>query len=108
MSTCQPNYKRIYTDILNKKFSHKKTECQKLLRKQKLSALDLIELNKIIYGQNTDGTEDNQKHRSYSSSDIIQMLDYQKKYKLNNTQLANHFKLSRNTVAKWIKDFDLK
>jgi hypothetical protein len=33
------------------------------------------------------------------------MLDYQKKNKLTNSQLAKHFKLSRNTVTKWKRLF---
>ncbi|HUH25918.1 MAG TPA: helix-turn-helix domain-containing protein [Flavobacterium sp.] len=47
----------------------------------------------------------NQKYRSYDKATIIEILNYQKKNGLNNTQLANHFKLSRNTVAKWERLF---
>lgn len=43
----------------------------------------------------------NQKYRSYDKATIIEILNYQKKNSLNNTQLSNHFKLSRNTVTKW-------
>jgi DNA-binding transcriptional regulator YiaG len=45
----------------------------------------------------------NQKFRSYKIPDIQKILDYQNKYQLNNSQFANHFQLSRNTVAKWKK-----
>jgi len=48
---------------------------------------------------------DNQKLKSYDKNTILQILDYQKKHHLNNTELALHFKLSRNTVAKWKKIF---
>lgn len=76
------------------------------LRKKELLVLDIIKLNQLIFENNNKETEVfNQRHRSYSRSDIFQILDYQKKYKYNNTQLANHFKLSRNTVAKWKKMF---
>lgn len=34
------------------------------------------------------------------------MLDYQKGNGLNNTGLAKHFSLSRNSVAKWKKYFE--
>ena len=99
-----PDYHRIYSDIINKKFPHLKEEYSSVLSKQNFSVLDVIEINKKILGISTKESESfNQRHRSYNRSDINEILDYQKKYNLNNTQLANHFKLSRNTVAKWKK-----
>jgi len=101
-----PDYKNIYTDILHKKYPDKKVDCKKLLEKESLSTLDIIEINTIIFGhQKNEKGSINQKHRSYNKSDILQILDFQKKHKLNNSQLANHFKLSRNTVARWKKIF---
>lgn len=101
-----PNYKLIYSDILIKKFPHKQEKCKALLNKRNLSVLNIIELNTIIFGTDDHQTENaNQKHRSYRKSDILMILDYQKKNKLNNSQLANHFKLSRNSVTKWKKIF---
>ena len=97
-----PNYKRIYSDILNKRYPEKKEVCNPIIEKANLSAFDVIMLNEKIFGANTSY---NQKLRSYSKSDIIRFLDYQKKHNLNNSQLANYFKLSRNTVAKWKKMF---
>ncbi|MXS71884.1 helix-turn-helix domain-containing protein [Flavobacteriaceae bacterium W22] len=97
-----PDYKLIFTDILDKKFPHKKEKCQILLKKKNLSAMDIIELNNNIF--NTPDRE-NQKYRSYSKSDILKILDYQKNHKLNNTQLSTYFKLSRNSVTKWKKMF---
>lgn len=101
----KPDYKRIYSDILSKKYPEKKEECISLLEKQSLSNLDIIRLNDKIFGRDNANKEFNQKHRSYQKSDILQILDYQKKYKLNNSQLANHFNISRNTVTKWKKMF---
>ena len=97
-----PNYKRIYSDILTKRYPEKKEVCNPIIEKANLSVFDVIMLNEKIFGANTSY---NKKLRSYSKSDIIRFLDYQKKYNLNNSQLANHFKLSRNTVAKWKKMF---
>lgn len=106
MKNNQPDYKTIYADILHKKHPEKKAECFPLLEKENLSVLDIIELNKKIFGIADKETQaENQKHRSYSKSDILSILDYQKKHKLNNIQLARHFGLSRNTVAKWKKTF---
>ena len=101
-----PNYKRIYSDILNRKHPEKIEDCKTILEKSSLSVLDIIELNHRIFGIVDKSTESfNQKHRSYSESDILQILDYQKRNHLNNSQLASYFKLSRNTIAKWRKMF---
>lgn len=103
-----PDYKRIYTDILNTRFPHKKNACKSLLNKDVLSHLDVIELNTIIFGEVTsESWKFNKRHRSYNQHTIIEILQYQKENKLSNSQLASHFKLSRNTVARWKKLFAL-
>ena len=106
MENSTPDYHRIYNDIINKKYPARKEECKFLLNKQTLSVLDIIELNRRIFGLSDQLTEAfNQSHRSYNRSSILKILDYQEKNKLNNMQLARHFKLSRNTVARWRKLF---
>jgi len=102
----RPDYRRIYTDIIDRKNPGKKKECKNLLSKDELSVLDILELNRRIFGDLVQDTEiANQKFRSYQESDILEILDFQKKNKLNNSQLAQHFKTSRNTIAKWKKLF---
>lgn len=107
MKISNPDYKRIYTDIIDIKYPDKKTECEFLLNKPNLSVLDVIELNSRIFGIVPDRSTEifNQKLRSYRRADILKILDYQKKHRLNNSQLAKHFKLSRNTITKWKKVF---
>lgn len=106
MEKSNPDYHRIYNDIINKKYPERKEDCKALLDKKELSVLDIIELNRKIFGLSDRLTEAfNQKHRSYDTSAILKILDHQKTYKLNNIQLARHFKLSRNTVTKWKKLF---
>ncbi|WP_336687251.1 helix-turn-helix domain-containing protein [Chryseobacterium bernardetii] len=106
MQKSTPNYHQIYNDIINKKYPSRKEECRFLLNKENLSVLDIIELNSRIFGISDQRTEAfNQSHRSYNKSSILMMLDYQKKNKLTNSQLAKHFKLSRNTVTKWKRLF---
>lgn len=102
------NYKKIYSDILKKKCPEKIPNCYQLLKKERLSFLDVIELNRIIFDKFDREMEiSNQKHRFYDKFSILEILEYQKKNNLNNTQLANHFKLSRNSIAKWKKIFFL-
>jgi len=102
----RPDYKRIYLDILEKIFPEKISDCRSLLEKEHLGVVDIQELNKMIFGISDKAiARENRKYCSYSQSDILHMLDYQKKNRLNNIELARHFKLSRNTVAKWKKIF---
>ncbi|QES93950.1 helix-turn-helix domain-containing protein [Empedobacter brevis] len=98
-----PDYKQIYIDIVEMKFPEKRLECIKILEKEKLSALDVLHLNQIIFGKIT--LSKRQKYRAYNKTDIMKILDFQKKHKLNNTQVALHFHLSRNTISKWKKLF---
>lgn len=98
-----PNYKLIYTDIINEKYPEK-IDNQRIASKiDNLSTvMDILELNKLIFGETHLPTAyKNQRLRSYDENSVLKILDYQKKNKLNNTQVANHFKMSRNTLAKW-------
>lgn len=99
------NYKQIYTDIIKQKFPQKEKACMELLNKQNLSAIEIVELNNKVFGTNLENEKYNQRYRSYNKTTILKILEYQKKHRLNNTQLANHFKLSRNSIAKWKKMF---
>lgn len=101
----KPDYKRIFFDILYKKYPHKIQKCMKILSKKSLSATDIIMLNDIIFETQSRLSENSHKFRSYDKTTILRILDYQKKNKLNNTQLASHYKLSRNTITKWKKFF---
>ena len=98
-----PDYKRIFIDIINIKYPHKEEECKGLLSKNELLSLDIITLNQKIFGVKDKETDEfNQSHRSYSRQSILEILEYQKKNRLNNSQLALHFKISRN-IKKWNK-----
>ncbi|QIG89337.1 helix-turn-helix domain-containing protein [Chryseobacterium sp. POL2] len=105
MKNINIDYKRIFADILEYKFPQKIEDCLPLLQKGNLTSIDIIKINKQIFGVDKETELYSQKHRSYGKSDILKILDYQKKHKLNNSQLAIHFSLSRNTVAKWKKMF---
>lgn len=101
-----PDYRKIYLDMIRIKYPEKKELCRSILEKKNIDPLDIIRLNDIIAGKSDkEKIRDNQKLKSYDRNTILQILDYQKKHHLNNTELALHFKLSRNTVAKWKKIF---
>lgn len=102
----KPDYKLIYSDIIKNKYPDKKRESNYILKITRWSALDIIKINNMIFGgQDYALKQNNNKHRSYSKSDILEILQYQKKHKLSNSKLASHFNLSRNSIAKWKKTF---
>ncbi|WP_223608315.1 helix-turn-helix domain-containing protein [Chryseobacterium sp. OSA05B] len=106
METTRPNYRKIYEDILRFKYPEKIEDCQSILSKPRITAKDIITINNIIFPESDRKTVSlNHKHRSYTTSDILEILNFQKKNKLSNTQVANHFRLSRNSIAKWKKLF---
>lgn len=104
----QPNYKRIYTDMITIKYPDKLKDCSNILNKKKLNTFDVISLQKILFGsENVSAGHSNQLLKSYDETTILKILTYQKKHGMNNVELSRHFKLSRNTVAKWKKIFTI-
>lgn len=102
-----PDYKKIYTDIIHDKYPHKLELCSGFLAKRSLTSIDIIQLNTLIFGESKLISGKNQKHKVYTKEDILYMLEFQRKNNLNNNELANYFKLSRNTVTKWRKMFSI-
>ena len=99
-----PDYIKIYTDLIELKYPEKRDQCNALLSKNSLSTLDIMNLEKILF-KNIEKDLDrfNQAHKSYNEETILEILAYQKKNKLNNSEIARHFKLSRNTLSRWKK-----
>lgn len=100
-----PDYKKIFQDIIQHQYPEKAKICENILSKESLTGMDVITLNNIIFGEpiSLEIKKFNQKHRSYDKQSIQQILDYQNKHRLNNTQIALKYNLSRNTIAKWKK-----
>lgn len=104
MENSRPDYIKIFSDIISNKYPERRKEFESYLAKDILSIIDIITLNNRIFGVDNKETLDfNQKHKSYDTETILMILNYQDKHNLNNGELANHFRLSRNTVAKWKK-----
>lgn len=103
----RPFYHKVYADMIRDKYSDKESLCARYLQKENWTALDVIEVNELLFGSQKRRADRqiDQKHRSYDSESIKQILLYQQGNKLNNTQTARKYGLSRNTVAKWKKLF---
>ncbi len=85
-------------------YADSKVKFQDILNKDSLDELDVLTISEKI-STTKKAKSENGKYRSYNKSTILKILDYQKTNQLNNSQLAKHFNLSRNTVAKWKKMF---
>ena len=100
----RPDYKLIYSELINTKFPEKYLLCNAILCKENLASVDIIKLNDILFG--TAKLKSNQNLKAYSKEDISFILEYQKKNKLNNTEMSNIYSISRNTIAKWKKAYN--
>jgi len=97
------NYKKIFQDILDIKFPEK-TELHTIVSEKEINDFyDVLSLNKIIFG--TENKEN--KHKSYDSSTIKKVLNYQQENNLSNIETARKFNLSRNTVTAWKKKLEV-
>lgn len=100
-----PDYKQIYTDIIKEKYPEKMND-QRIKNKIGCinTVMDILTLNTLVFGLSDGLTESkNQKLRSYDENSVLKILDYQQKNNLSNSMTALHFKMSRNTIAKWRK-----
>ena len=99
----KPLYQKLYADMIRDKYPDKENLLKQFLKKESWTTLDVIEVNDLLFGldKNKNSVRRAMKHRAYDEESVKQILEYQKKNKLNNTQLANKYNLSRNTVKKW-------
>ena len=97
-----PDYKKLYTDYINQKTPAKMSSVERILNKEKLSNYDVLMMNNILFQhQEASVQRQSQKHRAYSKETIVELLRYQLKNQLNNSEMAKKFNLSRNSIAKW-------
>lgn len=97
-----PNYKRIYLDIIQELFPNRWEELRRFFsNKAQFSSSDVRVINKILFGSQEN--KYNAKLRVYSQQEITDILKEQKKLRLNNSQAAIRFNVSRNSIIKWNK-----
>ncbi|MBD8082859.1 helix-turn-helix domain-containing protein [Chryseobacterium caseinilyticum] len=101
-----PDYKKIYSDLIEEKYPEKMNECIKILKKKNFGVLDVISIHNILSeGSKKDVDIFNQYHRAYDEKTVKIYLQYQVDHKLSNNQLSKHFKITRNSIARWKKQF---
>ncbi|MDN3695287.1 helix-turn-helix domain-containing protein [Chryseobacterium tructae] len=104
-----PDYKQIYSDILQEKFPERWIDIEVRNKLDTLnSALDVLTFNKLVFGEPEYMIGfSNQRLRSYDEESIVKILRYQKQNRLSNMQISNDFKISRNTITKWKSIFKI-
>jgi transcriptional regulator with PAS, ATPase and Fis domain len=103
-----PDYIAIYQDIIKIKHPEKEEKCKDLLQKKKLTAREIILLNTLIFGkEKSSEIKKNSKFRSYDRETVQYIMEHKDRNNLNDSQTAKHFKISRNTLAKWRKELQL-
>lgn len=100
-----PDYKAIFQDLAQQQFGEDiPLDIQN--RIEHLSShLDVLELNKLIFNQNYSSKETAQM-KAYDKASIEKILQTQEKDSLSNREIALMFHLSRNTIAKWRKEYN--
>ena len=100
-----PNYKAIFQDLAKERYKdlipkHIQERIENLN-----NHLDVLELNKLIFNQNYSSKETAQM-KAYDRASIEKVLETQEKDSLSNREIALMFHLSRNTIAKWRKEYN--
>ncbi len=98
ISAIGPNYHQIFIDIIEKTCPNKMRYCKKILNKSHLDVWDISNLNKIIFSKTK---ADNSKFKTYTSTEMKQILTDQKLNKLTNIDTAKKFEISTTTLRKW-------
>src|SRR5690554_7120233 len=95
----EPDYVRIYKDLIKMKFPEFLDEFEELLQKEELNFFEITRINKILFGKkNRDQKSLEQKYKAYDKATILKMLRYQKKHGLNNTQDRKSTRLNSSHV----------
>ena len=99
----KPFYHLLYRDMIRDKYPEKAHLCSAYLEKTDWNSLDVIQVNKILFENEKDkkGIAIDQKHRAYDMDSIKAILREQRDNNMYNCQIANKYRISRNTISKW-------
>lgn len=94
----KPDYQKIFQDMFKYNFVEHNQALSERLEKGPLTSIEVMQLNNRLFYKNK---KQSSIYKAYDKSSIKKILQYQKIHQLNNTELAKHFGISRNTIAKW-------
>ena len=100
-----PNYKAIFQDLAQQQFGEDIPLDIENKIEHLSNHLDVLEVNKLIFNQNYSSKETAQM-KAYDRASIEKVLQIQEKDSLSNREIALMFHFSRNTIAKWRKEYN--
>lgn len=83
--------------MVRDRYPEKSKQLARFFKKEKWIALDVIHINKILFGE----SDLDKQHRAYDKESILKILQYQYDNELYNYEVAQEFGISRNTITKW-------
>ena len=110
------NYKLLYTDFVyntpHLSYKDKREILNYINEKLKIEASykQLIRLNTLITQRINYRTIQSRysQLKAYDKDYILSVLKHQKEYQLSNREVSNMFQISRNTLSKWKKAFEME
>lgn len=96
-----PDYGKIFTDIIAFKFPERSEEFKARLNRD-LSVFEVVSINNKLFGEKkSQQITLEHRYRAYDKQTILRILQFKRDQKLNNSQLARHYSISRNTIKRW-------
>lgn len=101
----RPDFGKIFQDMAQRK-NLSDSKVKEISSQKEWNSLDVIKMNDALFGDaSIKNIGFNQKRKAYDKNSVKEMLNYQKEYGLNNSEMMRLFKVSRNTIVKWQKEF---
>lgn len=105
----RPNYTRIYQDMLRLEHPEKLKDPKiKELLNNLNSSEDVLNFNEKLFEQSKEAQKNNQKLKTYDKKTMLKLLQYQKKHEFSTSYMSRKYKISRTTLAKWKKTFEVE
>lgn len=101
----KPDFCRIFQEITQKN-ERSEMLIEHIENIKEWNSLTVIKMNEKVFAEpGRENLKCNQKHKAYDKYSIKEILNYQEKNNLNNSEMMRLFKISRNTIARWKKMF---
>src|SRR5690606_26634771 len=89
----RPDFGKIFREMAERK-KLPELERKRIAEQKEWNSLEVIKTNEELFAKRSkENLKFNQQHRAYDESSIKKLLEYQKRNKLNNTEMIKQFKL---------------
>jgi hypothetical protein len=99
------NATKIFHDLLQS--ATKKIEPSTGIMKDDLSSMDILNLS-LQFSKSVDDYDslDDYRHKNYDQETIMKVLKELREFNLTISEVANQYKISRNTISKWVRQHE--